>query len=35
MLLLGLYASDPTVLPSMCPSEFLVGDMKELSMCCG
>ena len=36
--LLGLYIPDPAVLPSICPSEFLVGGMNEPSVymhCCG
>ena len=38
MLLLGLYTPDPAVLPTICPSEFFVGGMKEPSVythCCG
>ena len=37
MLLLGLYILDPAVLPSICPSEFLVGRINEPSVymhCC-
>ena len=32
MLLLGVYIPDPIVLPSICPSEFLVGGINEPSV---
>ena len=38
VLFLGLYTPDPAVLPTICPSEFFVGGMKEPSVythCCG
>jgi hypothetical protein len=32
VLLLGLYTPEPAVLPTICPSEFLVGGMNEPSV---
>ena len=32
VLFLGLYTPDPAVLPTICPSEFFVGGMKEPSV---
>ena len=32
VLLLGLYTPDPAVLPSICPSEFLVGGINDPSV---
>ena len=38
VLLLGLYTPEPAILPTICPSEFLEGGMKDPSVyihCCG
>ena len=32
VLLLGLYTPDPAMLPSMCPSEFMVGGINDPSV---
>ena len=38
MLLLGLYTPEPVVLPTICPSKFLEGEINDPSVymqCCG
>ena len=38
VLLFGMYTPDPTVFPSIIPSELVVGGMNDMSMymhCCG
>ena len=38
VLLLGLYTPEPAVLPSICPAEFLEGQINDMSVymhCCG